>query len=255
MIKNLVVVWQNPSSRRWVPVGKLSYKDDKYFFQYTRGAKLEREANHFLPFGKMDDLCTSYKSDGLFPVFKNRLLQKSRPEYENYLSWLDLTGDSVSPLDELARSGGIRATDNIQIFPIPESRNHQYKVTFFSHGIRHLPSGYKERVETLNRGSRLYLMKDIQNDQDSFALALRSDDPPSIVGYCPSFFVKDFSTLIDINGANKVDVSVIKVNLDAPVQFRLLCGFSTDWPNKFNPFQEDTFKTIEGQEQAVVGAH
>lgn len=253
MINKLIIVWQNPNNRRWVPVGKLSYKDDKYSFQYTEGAKLECEESHFLPFGRMDDLDTKYESDDLFPIFKNRLLQKSRPEYKDYLSWLNLTADDISPFAELARSGGIRATDNLQIFPIPEPENNFYKVTFFSHGIRHLPPGYRERVQHLNRGNRLYLMKDVQNDHDPSALALRTDDPPEIVGYCPGFFVRDFNTLIDINGADKVDVSVIRVNLNAPVQFRLLCELDTNWPDEFIPFQEDTFKTTEDQKRVMAG--
>lgn len=245
MDKNLLIVWQNPKNRRWIPVGKLSYADGKYFFQYTNGAKSAVESKHFMPFGKMVDLDTRYESKELFPIFKNRLLQKSRPEYKDYLNWLDLSVDNMSPLDELARSGGIRATDNLQIFPIPESRDNLYKVTFFSHGIRHLAPSYIERVKHLNQGNRLYLMRDIQNDQDSFALALRTDDPPEIVGYCPSFFVKDFDALIRSNGANNVNISVMRVNLESPVQFRLLCELSTDWPNKFTPFQDEPFNTMQ----------
>lgn len=245
MNKILIIAWRNPSNRKWLPVGKLSNINDKYIFQYTDGAKSAYKEKHFMPFGKMDDLDITYESDVLFPIFKNRLLQKSRPEYNDYLSWLNLQADNTSPLDELACSGGIRATDNLQIFPIPEPRNNKYKVTFFSHGIRHLPPSYIERVKHLNQGNRLYLIRDIQNDQDSFALALRTNDPPEIVGYCPSFFVKDFDALIRSNGANNVNVSVMRVNIESPVQFRLLCELSTDWPNKFTPFQDEPFNTMQ----------
>ena len=244
MNKELLVVWQVPTSRRWIPVGRLSYKDEKYYFQYTNSAKSAAKENHFVPFGKMVNLDVRYESNGLFPIFKNRLLRKSRPEYKDYLSWLGLSVNNTSPIDELARSGGIRATDNLQIFLIPESRDKLYKVTFFSHGIRHLTPSYRERVNHLSQGNRLYLMRDIQNDQDSFALALRTCDPPEIVGYCPSFFVKDFNTLIHSNGAKNVNVSVKKLNLESPVQFRLLCELSTDWPNKFTPFQDEPFNAM-----------
>lgn len=243
MDKNLLIVWRDPTTRSWIPVGKLSYKDNNYCFQYTTGAKSAAKTKHFIPFGKMDNLNVKYKAPGLFPIFRNRLLRKSRPEYKDYLSWLGLSVDNTSPIDELARSGGIRATDNLQIFLIPESRNKLYKVSFFSHGIRHLPPSYAQRVDHLSQGNRLYLMRDIQNDQDSFALALRTGDPPEIVGYCPSFFVKDFDTLICTNGANNVNVSVVKVNPESPVQFKLLCELSTDWPDEFIPFQDEQFNT------------
>lgn len=245
MDKNLLIVWQIPNNRKWIPVGNLSYTGDMFSFKYTNEAKSAVKSKNFIPFGKMVDLDTIYKSKKLFPIFKNRLLLKSRPEYKDYLSWLGLSADNHSPLDELARSGGIRATDNLQIFPIPEPRDNLYKVTFYSHGIRHLPPSYKVRVEHLSPGNRLYLMRDIQNDQDSFALALRTYDPPEIVGYCPSFFVKDFDTLIRSNGVNNVNVSVMKVNLESPIQFKLLCEFSTDWPDGFIPFQDEQFNTIE----------
>ncbi|MCF6149446.1 MAG: hypothetical protein E3K37_12405 [Candidatus Kuenenia sp.] len=247
MIKQVVIVWQNPINRSWIPVGKLSYKDTKFFFQYTNGANLAKNAGHFVPFGQMLDLDKKYEADELFPIFKNRLLQKSRPEYEDYLSWLNLGEDNVSPLDELARSGGIRVTDNLQMFPIPEKTNNRYKVTFFSHGIRHLPPNYIERIQHLSRSNRLYLMKDIQNNYDSLALALRTDDPPEIVGYCPGFFVRDFNDLLVKNGAKNVKVSVVRVNLESPVQFRLLCEFITDWPDQFIPFQGEDFETVKSK--------
>ena len=49
---------------------------------------------------------------------------------------------------------------------------------------------------------------------------------------------------IDSNGADKVEVSVVKVNLKSPLQFKLLCKFSTIWPAEFAPFEDETFQTI-----------
>lgn len=241
MIDELILAWQNPRNREWLPVGRLLYSNNKYIFKYTVGAKREKD---FLPFGRMTPLDISHESEELFPIFKNRLLQKSRPEYEDYLDWLGLEKNKITPFEEMARTGGIRATDNLQLFPVPKKRNGQYEITFFSHGISHLPPHYIERVNHLNQGYKLYLMRDIQNRSDVFALALRTEDPPEIVGYCPRFFVKDFGRLIDNNGPDKVDVSVVKVNLRAPLQFKLLCKFSTIWPAEFAPFEDEIFQTI-----------
>ncbi len=245
MIDVLILAWQNPHNRAWIPVGRLQYKNNKYIFKYTIGAKRTKD---FVPFARMTDLDNSYESEELLPIFQNRLLSKSRPEYNDYLNWLNWEKDNISPFDELARTGGIRATDSLQLFPVPEEKNKKYEVMFFIHGIRHLAPSCVERVNHLNQGDKLYLMRDIQNTFDPRALALKIDNPPEIVGYCPKFFVQDFGKLIDTNGPQNVEVSVIKVNVNSPLQFKLLCKFSTPWPSKFVPFNDEIFQSIIDEE-------
>lgn len=245
MTHKLILAWRCLRTSEWIPVGKLTQESSKYIFEYTLGASKAVDDGSFIPFGQMRDLHKVYESSELFPIFQNRLLQKSRPEYDDYVDWLDLNKNTLSPLEELARSGGIRATDTLQLFPIPQKRHHMYEVKFFSHGIRHLPPYYIERVNHLNRGSKLYLMKDVQNEYDPFALVLRTADPVEIVGYAPMFFSQDLCELLNINGPDKVSVSVEKVNLKSPLQFKLLCKFSTSWPNDFVPFQQELFKPTQ----------
>jgi hypothetical protein len=245
MIDVLILAWQNPHNRGWIPVGRLQYKNNKYIFKYTIGAKRTKD---FVPFARMN-LDNSYESEELFPIFQNRLLSKSRPEYNDYLKWLSWEDDNISPFDELARTGGIRATDSLQLFPVPKKINGKYEVIFFSHGISHLTPNYIERVNYLNQENKLYIMRDIQNKFDPLALVLRTDDPPEIVGYCPKFFVQDFGRLIDNNGPGNVEVSVMKVNVNSPLQFKLLCKFSTPWPSKFVPFNDEFFQPIIEEEE------
>lgn len=241
MVKKIILAWRTPKNGQWIPVGLLQLKNNKYIFEYTKGTK---QSNEFVPFGLMKELHNSYESEELFPIFQNRLLPKSRPEYSAYLNWLGFENGKVSHLEELARSGGIRATDSLQIFPVPEKVDGKYEVMFFSHGIRHLPPNYIERVNHLNQGNTLYLMRDIQNNFDSLALALRTDDPIEIVGYCPKFFVQDFDRLIKVNGPDKVSVTIAKINLNSPLQFRLLCKFRTPWPENFVPFKDEIFQPL-----------
>ncbi|MEA3387289.1 MAG: hypothetical protein U9Q66_02675, partial [Patescibacteria group bacterium] len=201
MINKLILAWRNPESRQWIPIGNLEYKNEMYYFNYTNGVK----DNTFQAFGKMDDFRKTYSSKSLFPIFKNRLLAKSRPEYEDFLNWLDINNND-NELIELSRSRGIRATDNLQLFPIPEKdKNGNYEVLFFSHGISHIAEHYVKRLSELNDNDKLLILKDVQNEVDPFALALRTkDDPVELLGYCPSFFVKDFYKLMEINGNNNV---------------------------------------------------
>lgn len=244
MTKELILVWKKPKDGAWIPVGKLSYKSNNYIFEYTKGAQKALDEGYFIPFGQMKNLNKSYESKELFPIFQNRLLQKSRPEYDDYLDWLALNKESITPIEELARSGGIRATDNLQIFPIPKRINNLYEVKFFSHGIRHLPPNYIDRLTHLSPGDKLYLMRDVQNEYDSYAIALRTGNPTEIVGYVPRFFSEDLTRLLNLNDPSEISVVIEKINIKAPFQFKLLCKVNAFWPTGFNPFEQELFNLI-----------
>jgi len=242
---DLMVAWQNTSNRQWIPVGRLSHKKEQFIFEYTHGAETLFSEKKFIPFGNMTDIHGRYESNELFPIFKNRLLTKSRPEYKDYVKWLGLTEDNIDPFLELSRTGGIRATDQLQVFPIPKvDKKGMYSFIFFGHGIRHLPKHYIERVHQLKVGDPLYLMKDCQNPKDPHALALRTVDPLEVVGYTPRFLSDDFTQLIDLNGPNQVKTSVFAINLDSPIQYRLLCKIETHWPKQFKAFSHKDFETV-----------
>lgn len=242
MNNKLVLAWKNPYTRTWTPVGIVEYKNNRYFFNYTEGAIVD----NFNPFGQMVDLEKTYESETLFPIFKNRLLSKSRPEYEDYLDWLDINSDENNDLLELSISRGIRATDDLQLFPFPEINvEGNYEVKFFSHGISHMASNYVERLSSLYINEKLLITHDLQNRFDKNALLLRTEkDPIELLGFCPAFFSNDFNKLIKENGAENVNVYVQKVNHKAPIQLKLLCKIVTKWPENFVPFDEDIFKPI-----------
>ena len=45
----------------------------------------------------MRNLHEIYKSPDLFPLFANRLISRKRPEYKDFLRWLDLREDEAAP--------------------------------------------------------------------------------------------------------------------------------------------------------------
>lgn len=241
MNKRLLLFWQNPVSRRWFTVGLLTEQSGSFSFQYSSSAKQLAKKGEFEPFGVMRKLSHTYTAEELFPMFKNRLLEKSRPEYSDYLGWLGLDKSNVTDMDELSRSGGVRATDKLQMFPYPEPKDGKYIVEFFVHGMRHVPSEKVNRIETLKVSDELFLLKDIQNKVDPLALVIRADDPPEIIGYCPSFFVEDFNVLLDRQSPSLVKLSVFKVNMDAPLQLRLMCRLETPWLQDFSTFADREF--------------
>ena len=245
-MSELIVAWQNQYNREWIPIGKLHYDGDIYTFFYTKGAKRAKEAG-FKLLPRMDTLEQTYyaSKEALFPTFANRLLTKSRPEYEDYKQWLSLSDDNA--MEELAKNNGIRATDSIQLYAIPQKKDNQYKLEFFSHGISHLTPHYQQRVAKLETREKLFIAKDIQNEFDNNALFIRTKDPVEIVGYIPRIYAKDISYLLDNDKSANLEVK--QINKDAPMQFQLLCSFNAKWKSGFKPFDDEDFESLNLQQE------
>jgi len=240
----LYLAWQDPKGRSWFPVGQLSFNGQQYRFVYTEGAK---EAPNFRTFGMMTELDTVYESTELFPLFANRLLAEKRPEYKDFLTWLNIKENEADPISLLARSEGRRETDSLTLFACPERDGEgNLKIHFFSHGIRYLEDQVVNQINNLKQGERLCLMPDIQNESDQFAIALRTDVPATIVGYCPRFLAKTFRGILEKSRLNAIDVSVERVNKDAPIQLRLLCKLSAPWPKDFEPCSDKSYQPLAG---------
>ncbi len=243
-MKALYVAWEDPIDHKWFPVGCLTAPDNSFYrFVYTKGAKM---SNHFTPFGRLDDLESAYESSELFPFFVNRLLPESRPEFNAYLRWINLSKDKYHPFMMLATTGGLRSTDTLEVFPCPERTDeNRYEVHFFSHGLRYLDKHVIERVNGLKPQDKLCLLPDVQNEWDPYAIALRpGEDPAEIIGYCPRYFCEDFNELSKTCGPKNINVTVERVNLDAPLQMRLLCKLSACWPDDFKPCRGEKYDPI-----------
>ena len=241
-MKTLFVSWQDPITRSWYPIGMLSRDSDGFEFAYTRGAQM---SENFQPLIQFKELDKRYRSEELFPVFANRLMNKSRAEYESMLEWLNLSSGEADPIQILAVSEGRRMTDDLCLFPRSDpNKNGDYVVNFFSHGIRYLDDESLARVSQLRRGEKLFLIPDEGNEHDSYALSLETGDLEFRVGFCPRFLVRDLHWLLAETGPNEVEVSVERVNPDAPLQLRLLCRVVAPWPESFEPFSSEEFQLL-----------
>lgn len=242
-MKTLFVVWQDPEERNWHPVARLDEENGSYIFRYTRGATLSK---NFRPFGRLKDLEKIYRSNELYPFFKNRIMQRNRPEFRDYVHWLDLDFENLNPMEILSRTGGERRTDKLAIIPCPTpNENGEYVCWFFSHGIRYLSESARDCVDRLQRGDRLYLLLDVQNPYDSHAVALRPDEPAMIVGYCPRYWARDVRFLLQGSDPRLTKVAVERVNPKAPLQLRLLCRLQAPWPEGFRACATPEFETLE----------
>jgi len=240
-MKKLYIAWQDPVEKHWLPVGQLTFNGESYLFVYTKGAL---KTKNFLPFGRMSNLNVAYESTELFPLFSNRLLSKNRPEYKDFLHYLNIRDNEDNPLALLALTEGKRETDNLEIFPCSEKNAEgKYSLRFFVHGIRHLLPNAIEMINTLKVGDRLLLMPDPQNPNDRYAIAIRNAET-TIVGYCPRYLTSDFHYLLKECDPRDIIAQVEQVNVDAPIQLRLLCQISAPWPENFTPCSGENYQPL-----------
>lgn len=235
----LYIAWQDPQTRSWHTVGRLTKEQDAYCFVYTQGAKTSPRFNYL---GRMFDLTKRYYSRELFPLFSNRILNKSRSEYPDYVRWLALDADiKQEPMQLLARSGGKRATDELCVYPYPEQNQQgQQELYFLSHGLRYLDPETLQRIEKLQVGERLSLRHE-NNSHDEFALLVETQQEPIKVGYCPRYLNRDLKVILDNTG---IELSVERLNPDAPLQFRLLCKAVFNSPIGFDVFTGGEYQVL-----------
>ncbi|MGL5060376.1 MAG: HIRAN domain-containing protein, partial [Microcoleus sp.] len=223
--QTLFLAWQDPVSRYWFLIGRLTFDGEIYKFVYTQGVKEAEEQCDFKPLASFPRLDEVYKSIYLFPVFANRLMSRSRPDYSSFMEWLNIPSDKNDPLAILARSGGERETDTLAVFPCPEVDGQgQYHLYFLVHGLRHLPNSAIDRINQFEPGEKLWLAHEFQNLYDDRALILNTQDH-YLVGYCPRYLLAEFFELLRQNA--NIEVRVERVNKPpTPLQFRLLCKMS-----------------------------
>ena len=248
-MKVLFVAWQNPDTRQWFTIGRLTSDTAIYQFCYTQGVYDAQRSSGFCPLPSFPDLGSVYEAQELFPVFTNRILPKSRPDYGEFIQWLALSEQEDDPMAMLARSGGRRATDTLALFPCPELNSEgKYHIHFFVHGLGHASGEAISRAERLQMGEQLLVMQDVQNPMASQALALRTAEVVPgdmfLLGYFPQYLLNDLHHLLTHTPDPKTALIVIveRLNLPpAPVQFRVLCNLTMQWPDSFQPFSSSAY--------------
>lgn len=240
--RTLFVAWRDPAGSIH-PVGRLVRRigpsGEHYAFAYL---KLAERLEDFEPLPGLPDLHRRYDSDALFPVFANRVMPRSRPDYDLLASRVDLSGDA-DPFEVLARTGGRRATDRIEVFAAPERTGaDETSVLFFARGIRHV-AGAADAVASLREGDRLLVVDDPSNAFNPRALVLRTRDRRQI-GWIPDYLVDHVHDLRQLN-ASEPTVEVEHVNdRDVAPHMRLLCRLRAPLPHGYVPFSDARFQPI-----------
>jgi len=247
MSKSVFVAWRSggDTTGHWGRVGLLARIPSGYRFVYTRGA---RAMEGFHPFPGMEDVEAIYESKELFPLFANRLLTPSRPEYQSFLEWGGFDPDNPpDPIALLSITEGRRATDLLEILPCPEPDGEGcYLTKFFLHGVRWSAPAAIERTGRLEPGEQLGLLPDLNNPYDPEAVAVRTMDKSEnhLLGYVPRFLANEVRALCLSCPPNATRLTVERVNKNAPLQFRLLCRLKACWPPDFRPGSDDSHRPI-----------
>lgn len=250
----LYVAWRHQAElhQGWGPVGRLEHDDGIYRFYYTQGA---RTLEGFRPFPEMPNFDEVYESNELFPLFANRLLGKQRPEYERFLRWGGFEPNSQpDPILVLGVTEGKKATDSVEVFPCPvPTSDGCYFNKFFIHGLRWMNADTLKRIVSLEPNEKLYLMLDLQNPYDANAVAIRSDTDRAMLGYVPRYLATEVWDLCRSCDLSFIELFVEQVNLDAPLQQRLLCRMNACWPDGFEPCSGEAFQPIRSDVSASCG--
>jgi hypothetical protein len=241
---SVFVAWQDPATREWHTVARLSRTADHYEFGFTQGAEKVREVVKTLFNSRLDDL---YLSNELTSLFRNKIPPRSRSDFRKLASWLNMRGDE-SDFDLLGKFGLIPGTDGLLVYPMPRIENGQYSVEFFIHGVRHthgnagslhLHGDVLTWCQQAQPGERLFAMLDVQNEFDPNAVALRTQSGTIAVGYVPRFYASDLRLILgQPDLAKSAQFELLRNNADAPLQFRLLCRFTSAVPVAFKALDD-----------------
>jgi len=247
-MKTVYLAWQNTFvDRAWYPIGRLDadVQAHQYRFGYTQGAKEAEERAGFAPLLAFPDFSRVYQSTELFPLFKNRVLNESRPDFNEYLQQLDLSPERADALEILAVSGGTRETDNLEVFPkLLTRRDGSFHCRFFLHGWRHLNEASVKRVDELRADEPLRVCVELNNPKTGLAIQLQTDDDYYMIGWAPKYLIKDLAHAIS-EAALEIHAHVVRINTPpAPLKQRVLIELEGKLPVGYEPMSSPEFNYL-----------
>ena len=239
--RTLFLAWQDKRSRQWFPVGRLDADagNAAYRFRYVGGAERAQQWVGFPGLLEFPDLHGDYRSRELFPIFQNRVMNRKRPDFADYVRRLDLPDDADS-IAILSANGGRRQTDSYEVFPkIEPDADGRLQWRFFLHGSRHVSVEDRQRIERLHPGEPLSLIPDHNNPATDLAVKIRTKDD-GMIGWAPDYLARDLAAA----KATDFQAEVVRVNpLSTPWNHRVLIevqGRLTD----HEPMSGDDFEPL-----------
>lgn len=239
--RRLYAAWRNPDGLIR-PVGALTLRKSGggpcYRFVYLKAAE-QFDGFHGLP--GLPDLHAVHESEQLFPVFRNRLMPRRRPDYEDFVQRLNLDVET-DPFEVLIRSEGWKATDRVEVFAHPErTHDDQLSMLFFLRGIRHL-EGADHATLDVQVGDELELEDEPSNPVNPRAVLVCTRTGRRI-GWVPDCLVDIVHELRE--RAAEITITAEHVNPEsAPLHMRLLCRLLAPWPQGYEPLTGPDYQPI-----------
>lgn len=253
-VDDLLVLWQHPSTREIVPIGRFSRDADGFSFYYTRAAA---EVGAFRPLPGLGDLHEHYRSAQIPAVFEQRVMSPERPDYEEYLTTLGLTSHAT-PWEQIVGSGGGRAGDTLQFMQVPNVIDGRAVARFFANGIRHAPEAslclpgrvvqltpeqHEAALLALQDGDPVLLEAEQGNPEDPNAILLTSRGVP--LGWVPRVLSSSLRPLVE-GGACHAQVHRIG-QPGTPHHLRLVLDFDEPAPDGFTFDPEGRWEPLADQ--------
>ena len=244
--KAMFLAWQDQApNHQWFPVGRLDAYAERalYRFRYTKGAlRAQREAGYPLLL-EFPSLEREYWSPDLFPLFRNRVMNRARPDLAEYLQALDLA-EATDPFEILAVSGGHRATDSYEVFPKIEKKDDgSFACRFFLHGWRHVNWEAQGRIDRLCAAEQLYVTLELTNPITGLAVQIQTEDY-HMIGWAPRYLVGDLAAAMAKSAEYKAHV--VRVNPQpAPSKQRILIEMGGRWVSHQPMSHEDFIPIVE----------
>ena len=245
--RTLFLAWQDSDpGRAWFPVGQLDADVDRpfYRFRYIGGAKRAQEKSGFPLLIEFPSLMGDYKSPELFPLFQNRVMNRKRPDFAEYLESLDLSG-KVDPVEILSVNGGQRVTDAYEVFPkIEKDDTGHFTCRFFLRGWQRVSDSAQSRVNKLKSGEKLYLTLELTNPATRLAVQIQTTDY-YMIGWAPRYLVEDLAAAM--NEAPEYTAQVVRINPQpAPSSQRVLIEVHGRWERHVPMSSEDFTPLVDG---------
>ena len=213
-----------------------------YRFRYIGGAKRARKEAGLSLRLEFPELERDYRSPELFPLFQNRVMSPSRPDFNSYLESLDLEGDA-NPIEILAVNGGERVTDRYEVFPLPARQpDGSFLFRFFLHGWRYASAAAQERLGKLESGEELRIALELNNPVTGQGVQIQTPDY-HMIGWAPHYLVHDFVKAMT-DGPGNYAARVVKLNPQPiPSRQRLLVELRCHW-NQHQPMSGPDYQPL-----------
>lgn len=211
-------------------VGFLECHDRHYEFYYCNGVS---DQSGFLPLSGFPDVGRRYSSTDMFPLFAERIMSARRPDRADYLQALDLESES-EPWEILARSGGRRDGDTIEVTPEPRvEADGATSCLFLVHGVRHRGQTASDAINRLGAGDELQVRFETTNPVNRNAV-LVLDREQIELGYIPDPLLDYAHQVVD---SGQYNLMVVRANgPDIGPHLRLLVRLSGHVDPAYVPF-------------------